>query len=380
MHNFNFYNPTRIISGKDSQKEIGSILKNDKIKSVLLLYGMNSIKKSGLLDEIKTILEKFEIKFFEHAGVKSNPILSHANEGVSLAKKHNVDAVLAIGGGSVVDEAKAIVAGAKANCDVWDFYLGKPVADALPLYTILTLSATGSEMNNGSVLTNEKTLEKFNFASLHTFPKVSIINAELMFSLPMNYLAFSAVDVIAHTVEVYFTAKNIPLIQKRFMENIIKTVIETTEKIIKNPHDYDARAEFSLSATWALNSLTSMGTGMYSFPNHMIEHSLSAIYDVPHGAGLAVVIPAWMKYTKTENDEIYTRFAKEIFGLSTANDGIEALEKWFHKIEAPTTLQELNIDKKDNLKIAQNAFLLSQKWGMSKKYSVEVIKEILDLA
>jgi NADP-dependent alcohol dehydrogenase len=380
MERFDYYNPTRIINGKITQKEIGSILIKDNIKSVLLVYGMNSIKKSGLLNEITSILNKNNIKVIEHPGVKSNPVLSHANSGVSLAKKHNVNAILAVGGGSVLDESKAIAAGAKADCDVWDFYTGRFVSDALPLYSILTLSATGSEMNSTSVLTNESTHEKFYFKSPHIFPKVSIINPELTYNLPMDSFAYSAVDVIAHVVEVYFTAKTLPFIQKRFMENIIKTVIETTEKIIKKPKDYEARAEFSLAATWALNNLTTLGPGKYSYPNHWIEHSLSAIYDVPHGAGLAVVLPAWMKWSIVENNEIFQRFAEQIFDYSSAEEGIMALERWFKKIGAPTTLEELRIDKKDLTVIAKNAFLTTSKEGMSEKYSIEVIKEILCFA
>ena len=380
MEKFNYFNPTRIINGKGIEKEIGMLLNSDNIKSVLLVYGMSSIKKSGLLKEIITILDKYKIKVIEHAGVKSNPVLSHAKRGVVLAKEYKAEAILAIGGGSVLDESKAIAAGAKANCDIWDFYTGTPVYDALPLYTILTISATGSEMNSGSVLTNEKTKEKFTFSSQYTFPKVSLINPEFTYSLPKNYLAYSAVDIITHTVEIYFSAKTLPLIQKRFMENIVKTVIETTDKLLLDPENYNARAEFSLAATWALNGLTMLGSGGYSFPNHMIEHSLSAIYDVPHGAGLAVVLLAWMKWSKDDNKEIFERFAKEIFSLTSAEDGIKELESWFKKITVPINLEELEIEKKDIFNISQNAFLTSTKWGIAEKYSVNVIRDILDYA
>jgi len=381
MQNFTYHNPTKIINGKNTQKEIGNILANDDIKSVLLVYGMNSIKKSGLYDEIISILKEKNIRVVEHAGVKSNPVLTHATKGADLAKSHKVDAVLSVGGGSVLDECKAIAAGAKVDFGIWDFYTAKAVAkEALPIYAILTISATGSEMNSGSVLTNEATSEKFAFGSLVTFPKVSIINPEFTYSLPTEYLIYSAVDIIAHTIEIYFTATTLPLIQKRFMENILKTVIETTEKALKAPKDYDARAEFSLAATWALNGLTKPGTGGSTFPNHMIEHSLSAIYDVAHGAGLAVVILAWMKYFKEERREIFTRFAKEIFQVETAEDGIKAFEAWLKKIGSPTTLEDLKIEKSDTLDIAKNAFISSTNWGMSKKYTTEVIKDILDLA
>jgi len=381
MQNFTYHNPTKVINGKNTQKEIGNILANDDIKSVLLVYGMNSIKKSGLYDEIISILKEKNIRVVEHAGVKSNPVLTHATKGADLAKSHKVDAVLSVGGGSVLDECKAIAAGAKVDFGIWDFYTAKAVAkEALPIYAILTISATGSEMNSGSVLTNEATSEKFAFGSLVTFPKVSIINPEFTYSLPTEYLIYSAVDIIAHTIEIYFTATTLPLIQKRFMENILKTVVETTEKALKDPKDYDARAEFSLAATWALNGLTKPGTGGSTFPNHMIEHSLSAIYDVAHGAGLAVVILAWMKYFKEERREIFTRFAKEIFQVETAEDGIKAFEAWLKKIGSPTTLEDLKIEKSDTLDIAKNAFISSTNWGMGKKYTTEVIKDILDLA
>ncbi len=384
MDNFTYYNPTKIINGKDTQKGIGKILSNDNIKTVLLVYGKYSIKKSGLFDEVTSILTENEIRYIDHGGVKSNPILSHANAGVLLAKGNNVDAILSVGGGSVLDESKAIAAGSMIDNDVWDLYLGKVTAkSALPIYAILTISATGSEMNSGSVLSNDETKEKFAFGSPYTYPKVSIINPEFTYDLPTEYLVYSAVDVIAHTIEIYFTASTLPLIQKRFMENIIKTTIETTDKILKNPKDYDARAEFSLAATWALNGLTKPGTGGSSFPNHMIEHALSAIYDVPHGAGLSVVIIAWMKWSIEENRDIYERFAKEVFGKSssaTAQNGIDLLESWFKKIGAPTTLEELKIEKSDTLDIANNAYVGAKMWGMTDKYSVEVIKKILDLA
>ncbi|MDR0762722.1 MAG: iron-containing alcohol dehydrogenase, partial [Campylobacteraceae bacterium] len=333
MKSFSYYNPVRVLFG-NKQKYIANILKADGHSKILLVYGKNSIKKSGLYDEICKILEDADIKFTEHSGVSSNPILSHAREGVQKAK--DATAILAIGGGSVIDESKAISAAAASECDVWELYNGKEPTDALDLYTILTISATGSEMNAGSVLTNEETKEKLSFNSVLTYPKVSIINPTLMLTLPKEYLVYSAVDIITHVLEVYFTAEEHPKIQNRFCENIIKSTIDTTEKILKNPNDMDARGEFALCATWALNGLTSLGVGNYSFPNHMIEHSLSALYNVPHGAGLAVVLPAWLKWfcKNTKNPQV-ERFAKKIFSENSAEEGINAFKKWLQKIGAP---------------------------------------------
>ncbi|MDR0666503.1 MAG: iron-containing alcohol dehydrogenase [Campylobacteraceae bacterium] len=377
MKSFSYYNPVRILFGC-KQKYIANILKADGHSKILLVYGKDSVKKSGLYDEILKLLKDADIKFIEHSGVSSNPTLLHAREGVQKTK--GVTAILAVGGGSVIDESKAIAAAAASECDVWELYEGKEPTDALDLYVILTISATGSEMNSGTVLTNEETKEKLSFNSPLVYPKVSIINPALTLTLPKEYLIYSAVDIITHVAEVYFTAEEHPKIQNRFCENIIKSVIKTTDELLKNPDNINARGEFALCATWALNNLTSLGVGEYSFPNHMIEHSLSAIYNVPHGAGLAVVLPAWLKwfYKNTKNPQV-KRFAKKIFNEKDAKEGINAFEKWLQKIGAPTTLKELGIANGDIEKIAENVDFVSHRWGLKQKYPYESIKKILKL-
>lgn len=380
MEAFNYYNPTRLIYGVDKQQEIGQILKGDGIDKVLMVYGRSSIKKSGLYDEILKVLDTQGVEVVEHGGVKSNPVLSHTRRGVELAKAEQVQAILAVGGGSVVDESKAIAAGACMDKDVWNLFTGTKPNQALPLYAVLTLSATGSEMNSGGVVTNEETQEKFSFSSPYTYPKVSIVNPALTYSLPMDYLAYSAVDAITHVLEVYFTAEAMPLMKRRFIENIVLTIIETTERIMEQPTDYDSRAEFALATTWALNGLAAIGVKKYGFPNHMIEHSLSALYDVPHGAGLAIVLPAWMKWYSNNRPEVFVRFAEQIFGLNTADEGTDALEAWFRKIGAPTQLNEMSVEQYDIQEVASNALLTSKKWGMSDQYSQDVIEQVLRLA
>ncbi|WP_345978965.1 iron-containing alcohol dehydrogenase [Sulfurimonas sp. HSL3-2] len=381
MNDFTYYNPTKIEFGKDKENKIGEYIKDSGVQSVLLVYGTGSIKQSGLYEKVIASLNKNGIKFQELAGVVSNPLLSKVNEGIELVDEYKLDAVLGVGGGSVVDSAKAIAAGAKYNGDVWDFYVGKvQISEALPVFTVMTLSAAASEMNGNSVVTNDETRQKYSVGSVLLNPVVSVINPELMATVSQEYLAYSAVDVIAHSIEVYFTATDHPKFNSRIVESIIKSIMETTEALIKDPNDYDARGEFAWVAIQALNGLTPSGTGGGNFPNHMIEHSLSALYNVAHGAGLAVVIPAWMKWYKEQNLPQFTRFAKEIFDVDNADEGIKRLESWFSKIGAPVTLNEAGIPNDAIEELSENASGLAKVWGMGESYSKEVIKEILQKA
>lgn len=381
MESFEFHNPTKIIFGKGTHHKIGEVLKHDGIKKVLFLYGQNSIKKTGIYDDIVKSLNQNNIEFIEHSGVKPNPILSHTKEGIRKAKEHKVDAILSVGGGSVLDEGKAIAVGALSEVDVWEYFLGKEITKALPNYTVLTLSATGSEMNGYAVITNEETKEKLSIGSIHVYPRVSILNPELTFSVSKEYQAFAAVDAIAHVIEFYFSAEKSPNISNRLVESIVKTVMETTEKILQNPTDYDARAEFMWSATLALNGICSLGYKGGAYVNHMIAHSLGALYDLPHGGCLSIVIPAWMTWYKDKNPKPFERFAKEIFGLSSKEDGIKALKDWFKKIGAYTSLKDANIPASDIDKIANHVYNTTAKlWELDKEYSEDKIKQILELA
>ncbi len=380
MYDFEFHNPTKIIFGAGKESVIGAELQAAGIKNVLLVYGQSSVKKSGLLDRVIASLNKNGIRYTEFGGVISNPVLSHTREGVELAKKEQVEAILAVGGGSVLDEGKGIAVGALSESDVWEYYVGKEVERALPVFTVLTLAATGSEMNGNSVITNEQTKQKYNIASIHAHPKVSILNPELTHTVPLTYTAYSAVDAIAHVIEGYFTKEPGTRLQDRLVESIILTVMETTDTMMVEPENAQARASFMWTATLALNGLPPAGIGNFSFPNHMIEHSLSAIYNIPHGAGLSIVIPAWMKWYKYKNPIQFELFAKNIFDLGTEGEGIEALEAWFNKIKAPTRLSQMDIPAEDIDKIAENAVGLATLWGISELYTKEAIAEILTLA
>ena len=355
MENFSFCNPTQIEFGRDKEKNIGKYISKNGVKKVLLVYGSKRVIEDGLFDVVIKSLKENGVDFIAFGGVVSNPILGTIQNAIKIAKDEKVDGVLSLGGGSVLDSSKAIAVGTLYDSDVWDFFLGKEqIKKALPIFDIITLAATGSEMNGYAVVTNEKTKQKFSIWSPLVYPKVSVINPELQKSVSKEYLVYSATDIIAHTIEGYFTAKIQPKYMSRQVENIIKTVIETTEILIKNPDDYNARGEFAWAATNALNGTTTVGTAGFSFPNHLIEHALSALYNVPHGAGLSVVIPAWAKWYYKENEAQFIRFAKEIFGKNTALEGIEALESWFNKIGTPTRLNQFGLDKSNISDIIEN--------------------------
>lgn len=381
MNAFTYYNPTRIEFGRDKENTVGELLVQESVKRVLLVYGTGSIKKNGLYQRVVASLNQAGVEYVEFGGIVSNPLLSHVYDAINLVKLNNINAILAVGGGSVIDSAKAIAAGSVVDTDVWDFFINKAsIEKALPVYTIVTLAAAASEMNGNSVITNEVTKQKYSIASVLLNPKISIVNPELMMSVTQEYLAYSAVDIIAHSIEVYFTATDHPHFQSRLVESIIKTVIETTEILIKDPTNYDARAEFAWASSQALNGLTSSGTGGGNFPNHMIEHALSALFNIAHGAGLAIVIPAWMKWYKDKNILQFERFAKEVFSKDSADDGITALQQWFDSIGAPVSLSAGNIPRESIPDIAQNAYALGKLWGMGDDYCTQSIEDVLENA
>ncbi|HEY3432840.1 MAG TPA: iron-containing alcohol dehydrogenase [Rhodocyclaceae bacterium] len=381
MDNFTFFNPTKVEFGKDKEQAIGLYLAEHGVKKVLLTYGSERIKRDGLFSVVSKSLSERGIQFVECGGIVSNPVISKVREAITLARSQQVDAVLSVGGGSVLDSSKAIAAGVHYDGDVWDLFIGKAGIDsALPVFDILTLAATGSEMNSGAVVTNEATQEKFAIQSVHTFPKVSIVNPALMQTVSRDYLVYSAADIIAHSIEGYLTATVQPKIQSRLVESVITTVMETTEALLADPNDYNARAEFAWAATLALNGITYAGTSGFGYPNHMIEHSLSALFNVPHGAGLSVVMPAWMKWYHSRNPAQFERFAQQIFGLKTAAEGIAALEKWFDKIGTPTRLAQLGITAAELPAILDNLQGNAQWFGLAGIYSRDVLADILKRA
>ena len=378
MENFTFFNPTKIEFGTGKEQLIGKHLAEHGIRKVLLCYGSKRIKREGLFDTVSKSLSEKSIAWVECGGIVSNPVISKVREGIALARAQQVDAILSVGGGSVLDSAKAIAAGVPYEGDVWDLFVGKaPIESALPLFAILTLAATGSEMNAGAVVTNERTKEKFHISSSTLFPKVAIVNPALMHGVTRDYLVYSASDVIAHLIEAYFTATVHPKLQSRLVESLINTVIETTETLLADPADHDARGQFAWAATLALNGVTFSGVAGFSYPNHAIEHSLSALFNVPHGAGLSVVVPAWMKWYRDRNPAQFERFARKVFGVEGGQQGIAALQGWYDKIGTPTQLPQLGIKESDLPAIVENVQRNVRVFGIADIYTPDVVTAIL---
>lgn len=381
MQDFTFYNPTRIEFGKGKEANIGQYVKEFGVGSVLVLYGSERIKQDGLFERVTASLEAQGISYHALGGVISNPVISLVRDAIKLVKEHNLQGVVAVGGGSVADSAKAIAAGAKYAGDVWDFFIGKAaVKDAIPVFTIMTLAATGSEMNPYGVVTNEVTQQKFSLGGPLLYPKVSVINPELMATVTPDYLAYSAVDIFSHCLDLYFTAKVFPEFTAALVENILETVIRTTDALMNNPNDYEARSEFAWASTMALNGNTFVGVSGNTYDTHMIEHAMGALHSIPHGAGLAVVLPAWMQEIKDQNPARFERFANKVFGVEGADAGITKLTEWFSTIGAPVTFAQVGLSADDVEPIAENAFGNALLWGMGQLYPQERIANILKLA
>jgi len=388
MQSFTFHNPTKIIFGENTISQLGGEAKTYG-KKALFIYGQGAIKKNGVYDQAVRSLRESEIEIIEFPGVRANPVLSHTRMGIELAKKENVDMVVAVGGGSVIDEAKAICAGACSENDVWDFYTGKTQpTTALPLLTVLTVAATGSEMNGGTVITNEQTKEKYGWGNPHIFPKVSILDPTTTMSLGPEYTAYAAVDAVTHLLESYFTCEDryVP-IQDRYVEGIIRTIIDVTETMIAKPDDYPSRSTFMWAATLAWNNIAPSGVGHWSLPNHMIGHSMSALFDTPHGASLSITLSGWLVWycgESTKNAEKLAQFGKRVFDINepvtiqAAEKAIQALREWFHRIHAPTKLADIHVDDAGLLQVAENVELCESHWGLP-EYNKDLVTSILRL-
>jgi alcohol dehydrogenase YqhD (iron-dependent ADH family) len=388
MQNFVFHNPTKIIFGRDTIDQIGPETAALG-KKALLVYGRGSIKKTGLLDQVLTSLDQAGITVIEHGGVRSNPVLSHVRVGIARAKETGCTVIVAVGGGSVIDSAKAISAGVPVEHDVWKFFTGKrAIKKTLPLTTVLTLAAAGSEMNSGMVITNEETREKFGFGNKLLYPRTSILDPEVTFTVPPDYTAYGAVDAISHVLEFYMTREDPATpVQDRIMEGLIENAMDSCDRCLKNPTDYTARADLMWTSTLALNGLTAAGLGRVGFPMHMIEHSLSALYDIAHGAGLAIVIPAWLTWFGHANPDRVAQLGRRVFPgklqqagstADTAMSTIDCFRTWFASVGCPVSLARAGIKEDEIPAIAANALRLAKVWRL-KEYNQNIIEKILQL-
>jgi len=353
MKNFSFYSPIKIIFGKDSEDSVGKETKKYG-KKVLLHYGGGSIKKTGLYDKVIRSLHEENIEVVELGGVKPNPRLSMVREGIDLCRKEKIEFILAVGGGSAIDSAKTIAAGTLYDGDVWDFFTGKKarIKEAIPIGVVLTIPAAGSEVSPDMVITNEDGwYKKAGIGSDHLFSKFSILNPEITFTLSAKQTVIGVSDILAHIYERYFTqVKNVELTD-RLAEAAMKTVINNARLILRNLQDYNARAEIMWSGSIAHNNLLATGKTA-DWSSHMIEHELSAIYDIPHGEGLAIIFPTWMKYVYRSNIERFAQFALRVWNVDidlndlerTALEGITRMEAYYREIGLPVRLKEIGID------------------------------------
>jgi alcohol dehydrogenase len=351
MQNFTFWNPTKLIFGKGQLEQLKSEIPRYG-KKVLLVYGGGSIKRSGLYDNVINLLNEMDAQVFELPGVEPNPRITTARKGVEICKSEGIDVLLAVGGGSVIDCTKLIAAGAKYDGDAWDLVTRKAVVnEALPFGTVLTLAATGSEMNSGSVITNWETNEKYGWGSPFTFPKFSILDPVHTFSVPRDQTIYGIVDMMSHVLEHYFHLEENTLFQDRMCESLLITVMETAPKLLENLESYEHRATILYSGTMALNGILNMGY-RGDWATHNLEHAVSAVYDIPHGGGLAILFPHWMKHNLKVKPERFKQLAVRVFGVDpegkTAEEagleGIQKLREYWNSIGAPARLADYNID------------------------------------
>ena len=314
MENFEFYSPTRIIFGRGTEEKVGELTKEYGTK-VLLHYGGGSIKKYGLYDKVVKSLQDAGVDFIELGGVQPNPRLGLVKEGIKICRENDIDFILAVGGGSVIDSAKAISLGVPYEGDVWDFFMGKALPEKnLPVGVVLTIPAAGSESSNSVVITKEEGLLKRSCNNDINRPVFAIMNPELTFTLPPYQTASGVVDMMAHIMERYFTHQTDVDLTDGLCESMLKTIMKNALIVMEEPDNYDARAELMWAGTLAHNGL--VGTGRIGdWASHAIEHELSAMYDVAHGAGLAVVFPAWMKYVYKHNVNRFAQFAVNVFNV-----------------------------------------------------------------
>jgi len=388
MNSFQLHNPTRIVFGEGAADQVGELLKHYGASTVLMVYGSGSIKKSGLYNRTMKHLQNAGIAVVELPNIEPNPRLSTVNKGIGLCREHGVDFILAVGGGSVIDSAKAIAAGALYEGDVWDFFTQKAtIKGALPIGTILTLAATGSEMNGAAVISNWEEKLKRSFVSPHAFPKFSILDPTLTYSVPSNQTVNGSIDIMSHVFEQYFSlTANTPL-QERFCESILQTVIENVELALANPSDAAARANLMWCGTMALNG-GMISVGMENdWASHDIEHEVSAIYDIPHGAGLAVIFPNWMKYVYKERVDRFAQYAIRVWGINPAGltdeavalAGIDATRAFFTRIGAESKLADFGIGGDQLDRMAEEAVRYGT-LGSFKKLQKDDVKAILEMS
>jgi len=380
MDNFTFFNPTKLIFGKDTVEQLKAEVPRYG-KKVLLVYGGGSIKRNGLYDQVLSLLKEVDVEVFELPGVEPNPRISTVKKGVEICRNEGIDFLLAVGGGSVIDCTKAIAAGAKYEGDTWDLMTRKAVAkEALPFGTVLTLAATGSEMNSGSVITNWETKEKYGWGSPVTFPQFSILDPVNTYTVPRDQTVYGIVDMMAHVLEHYFHLTESTELQDRMCEGLLLTVMEAAPKLLEDLESYEHRATILYSGTMALNGMLSMGY-RGDWATHNIEHAVSAVYDIPHGGGLAILFPNWMKHNLKVKPERFKKLAVRVFGVNAEGktdeevglEGIDQLRKFWNSIGAPSRLADYEIDDSQVEVMADKAMVYGEFGNFTKLNKEDVM-------
>ena len=355
MEQFSFYTPTKVIFGKGVQSQVGAVIRSYGFTKILFHYGSGSIKKSGLYDQIVASLRENGIEFVELGGVQPNPKLSLSRKAAQLCIDEKVEMILAVGGGSVLDSSKSAAAGAANHCDPWEFSSGARVLEkSLPVGAVLTISAAGSEMSNSCVITNEEDWLKRGFNSDHNRPLFAIMNPELTYTVSKYQTACGVTDIMMHTLERYFCMNGDVALTDHLAEGLLRSVIEAGKVVMDKPDDYEARATLMWASSLSHNGLTGCGRN-FMMRCHQIEHELSGMYDrVAHGAGLAVIFPAWAKYIYKNEKALprFCQFAQRVWGIEmdfehperTALAGIKACENFFKSLGMPVRLSELDVD------------------------------------
>lgn len=387
MLNFEYQNETKIFFGKGTIAKAGEEAKKLG-KRVLLCTGAGGIKKTGLHEKVADDLKANGLEVFQLEDIEPNPKIMSVYEGIDICNKNNVDFVFAIGGGSVIDCAKAIAVGVLCDGDVWEFYAQKKddVQKALPICTVLTLPATGTEMNGNSVVSKWETKEKLYIFGPAIFPKFSILDPELTYTIPRNHTVNGVIDIIIHVLEQYFTHTPETPMLDRFSEGIIVTLIENVYKVLEDPCDYDARANIMFCGTLGNSHLIGLGKDQ-DWASHMIEHELSAIYDIPHGAGLSIIYPNWMKYAMDAGYEKFKQLAQRVFNIETTNksdkeialEGAEKMREFFSSIGGPSKLKDVGIDDENFVLMAKQAVRYGPVGGF-KLLNQNDVEEILKMS
>ena len=382
MFDFNYYTPTKVVFGKNTETKVADLIKEFGGKKVLIHYGGGSVVRSGLLQRVTDILDKAGINYIKLGGAVPNPHLGLVYEGIELCKKEGVDFLLAVGGGSAIDSAKAIGYGVVNSGDVWDFYdYKRKVQGCLPLGVILTIAATGSEMSDSSVITKEEGLVKRGYSSDFGRPRFAIMNPDLTMTLPDYQTACGCTDIMMHTMERYFTNGGNMEITDSMAEALLRTVKENAKILVKDPKNYDARAEVMWAGSLAHNGLTGCGNDGGDWMTHKLEHELGGLYDVAHGAGLAALWGSWARYVYKNCLPRFKKFAINVMGISSdaASDeeialkGIEAMENFYHEIKMPTNLRELGVTaSEEDLKLMAHKCAVGVNGG---KGSAKFLKE-----